>query len=213
VSLETDRIVTAALVHRMADGSERTRTWLIDPGVEIPDRATAIHGITTEKARAEGQPPEVALEELAAELAAFLAREIPVLAFNASFDLRVLRAELERHSLPTLAERLGGPVATVIDPLLIDRGVDRYRRGKRKLVDLMLFYGLPQSDSLHDALEDVRQSIAVFDAIEQQYPEVANLGAADLHRWQVPKHRDWAENFNKWLTKQGRAADVDPVWP
>ncbi|MDR1118033.1 MAG: DNA polymerase III subunit epsilon [Bifidobacteriaceae bacterium] len=208
-----DRVVTAALVHRAADGTERTRTWLIDPGVEIPQRATAIHGITTAKARAEGQDAAEALEEIAAELAGALAQGVPVLAFNASFDLRILQAELKRREIPTLADRLGGPVAPVIDPLLIDRGVDRYRRGKRKLGDLIEVYRLPVSDNLHDALEDVRQAIAVFDAIETRHPQIAALDAADLHLWQVPKQREWAEGFNKWLAKQGRPADADPLWP
>jgi DNA polymerase-3 subunit epsilon len=213
VMADKDRVVTAALVRRRPDGSEETRTWLIDPGVEIPARATAIHGITTEQARAEGRPPEEALEEVAAALAECLSARVPVLAFNASYDLRILEAELARHGLATLAERLGRPLETVIDPLLIDRGVDRYRKGKRKLVDLIGVYGLPQSNNLHDALEDVRQAIRVFDAIELQYPEIAGLDAVALHQWQVPRHRAWAENFNHWLASRGREPDVDPVWP
>jgi DNA polymerase-3 subunit epsilon len=208
-----DRLVTAALVRRKADGGEESQTWLIDPGVEIPERATAIHGITTERARAEGVAPGVALEQIALALAEQLAAGVPVLAFNAAFDLRILDSELRRHGIARLADRLGGPVRPVIDPLVIDRGVDRYRKGKRKLVDLMAVYGVPDSDSLHDALEDVRQSIAVFDAIERRFPEIAALDALELHQWQAPKHRTWAENFNQWLVSKGRDPDVDPEWP
>jgi DNA polymerase-3 subunit epsilon len=208
-----DRVVTAALVRRRPDGSQQTRTWLIDPGVEIPARATAIHGITTERARAEGRRPAEALEEVAAALVECLAAGVPVLAFNAQYDLRILEAELARHGLATLAQRLGGPLAPVIDPLLIDRGVDRYRPGKRKLVDLIAVYGLPGSDNLHDALEDVRQAIGVFDAIERRHQQIAALDAAALHQWQVPRHREWAESFNRWLAARGRTPDADPVWP
>ncbi|MDR2253508.1 MAG: DNA polymerase III subunit epsilon [Bifidobacteriaceae bacterium] len=213
VSWQADRVVTAALVRRHADGGEETRTWLINPGIEIPERAAAIHGITTEMARERGAPPEVALEEVAAALAACLAAGVPVLAFNAPFDLRILDADLRRHELPTLAERLGRPVGPVIDPLLIDRAVARYRPGKRKLVDLMAVYGIPHSESLHDALEDVRQSIAVFDAIERRFAEIASLDAFALHAWQAPRHRAWAESFNEWLASKGRVPDADPAWP
>lgn len=53
--VETDRIVTAAVVRLEADGSvSRERTWLLDPGVAIPEQASAIHGISTERARAHG---------------------------------------------------------------------------------------------------------------------------------------------------------------
>jgi DNA polymerase-3 subunit epsilon len=213
VDSSADRVVTAALVRRRADGTEEVRNWLIDPGVEIPARATAIHGITTERARAEGREPAAALEEIASALTECLVSGVPVLAFNAAYDLRILEAELSRHGLVALAGRLGGPLSPVIDPLVIDRGIDRYRKGKRKLVDLMAVYRIPVSDQLHDALEDVRQSIAVFDAIEAKHPEIATLDGSALHQWQRVKHRAWAENFNQWLKSRGREADVDPEWP
>ena len=49
------RIVTSALV--TIDGSSSDPyEMLADPGVEIPEGAANIHGITTEQARAEGRP-------------------------------------------------------------------------------------------------------------------------------------------------------------
>lgn len=52
VDVTGDRIVTAALVVRdKLTGLSQVRTWIIDPGVEIPEAASAIHGITTEYAR------------------------------------------------------------------------------------------------------------------------------------------------------------------
>ncbi|MDR2567200.1 MAG: DNA polymerase III subunit epsilon [Bifidobacteriaceae bacterium] len=208
-----DRIVTAALVTRAAGAPEQAVTWLIDPGVEIPPQATAVHGITTAKARAEGRQPGEALEEIAGQLVQALMGGLAVLAFNASYDLRILDAELARHGLAGLGERLGGEIAPVIDPLVIDRGVDRYRKGKRKLGDLMAVYGVQPSPNLHDALEDVRQSIAVFDAIEARHSQVAAMESAALHAWQQNAHREWAAHFNGWLSSRGRPADVDLDWP
>ncbi len=65
-----DRLVTAALVWRaepQADGvrPQSVTTWLADPGVEIPEAAAAVHGVTTERARAEGRPVTEALERSA----------------------------------------------------------------------------------------------------------------------------------------------------
>ncbi|MDR0594359.1 MAG: DNA polymerase III subunit epsilon [Bifidobacteriaceae bacterium] len=213
VQIGEDRIVTAALVRRIPGAAEETATWLVNPGVEIPARATAVHGITTERARAEGRDPVEVLEAVAGQLAEALGQGLAVLAFNAAYDLRILKAELERHGLATLEERLGGRVAPVIDPLVIDRGADRYRRGKRALADLIGVYGLGSSGNLHDALEDVRQSIAVFDAIERRHASIAAMDLATLHAWQRKAHRQWAEHFNEWLSSQGRPADVDPEWP
>ena len=67
IDVETDRIVTATLVK--IDGSEvESREWLINPGVEIPDEATAVHGVTTLHARACGDDPAVACAQILTEL-------------------------------------------------------------------------------------------------------------------------------------------------
>ncbi|MBN9328148.1 MAG: DNA polymerase III subunit epsilon [Cellulomonas sp.] len=150
VDVDSDRIVTAALVRRDATSTSIT-TWLIDPGVPIPAEAAAIHGITTEHAREHGRPPRDALEEIAVELAEAFRTGVPVVAYNASFDLRLLDAELRRHRLPTLPDRLYQAARPVIDPLVLDRAEDRFRRGKRKLVDLCGFYRVIESGSLHSA--------------------------------------------------------------
>ena len=48
-----DRIVTAAIVEVTpgADRPSRSSTWLLDPGIDIPAPAAAVHGVTTEHAR------------------------------------------------------------------------------------------------------------------------------------------------------------------
>jgi DNA polymerase III epsilon subunit-like protein len=52
---ESDRIVTAAISLVGAELPGEHHAWLIDPGIEIPAGAAAVHGITTERARAEGR--------------------------------------------------------------------------------------------------------------------------------------------------------------
>ena len=52
------RIVTAyiGLLNSAGEVTEAAE-WLINPGVEIPEAATAIHGISTAHARDHGQEP------------------------------------------------------------------------------------------------------------------------------------------------------------
>jgi DNA polymerase-3 subunit epsilon len=207
-----DHIVSAALVRRVPGGHSDVRTWLIDPGIEIPAAAERIHRISTEQARAHGAKPAQALDELAQCLAASLTEGLPLLIFNASFDLRILGAELTRNGLASLEERIGAVVKPVLDPLVIDRGVDRYRKGGRKLPDLMAHYQVPPSAKLHDAAEDVNNSIAVLDRIIDSHPQLPT-DPLQLHDWQIAEHREWATSFNRWLASKGRAQNVDPVWP
>ena len=214
VSVANDRIVTAALVRRSVWAPDEVRTWLIDPGIEIPENASAIHGITTEHAREFGQPPAIALAEIAQLLAESLAAGEPVVAYNASFDLTILEVELRRNGLPTLAERLGRAVSPVVDPLVLDRHLDRFRRGKRKLVDLCAVYGVDDSDGLHTAEVDVIATLEVLQSMLRRHPDLALMDLTSLHAAQAEAHRAWAENFNSWRLSRGLdGPGAELTWP
>ncbi|MBE9403799.1 exonuclease domain-containing protein [Brachybacterium sp. p3-SID1565] len=210
-----DRIVTVALVHSVAPGrlGETVATWLIDPEMEIPEGAQKVHGISTEHARMHGMKSAEALDEVATMLADALALDVPIVAFNGSFDLAILENELRRLGLPTLTDRVGHVIAPVIDPLVVDRGVDRYRKGKRTLTDLLAHYGIQQDGRLHTADVDVSATLDVLRAIVAAHPQVGVSSLEDLHQQQISWHRSWAENFNEFLRKKGRAPDVNLDWP
>ncbi|OKL52781.1 exonuclease domain-containing protein [Buchananella hordeovulneris] len=214
VDVAADRIVTAALVQRAPGVAETTATWLIDPGVEIPPAAAAVHGITTEHARVHGVAPAAALEEIAQALTAALANGAWLVAFNAAFDLRILRHELTRHGLAPLEERLGGPLRRVLDPLVLDRAVDRWRKGKRTLGVLTQHYQVPVDENLHSADVDVRATLDVLAALVHAHPQVSELSDDELFAWQAAAHRQWAESFNAWRARrQLPGPGADPQWP
>lgn len=213
VDVGTDRIVTAAVVHRDASGT-RVRTWLVDPGVPIPAPATAVHGITTEQARAAGRPPRVALDEVASALVAAWRAGVPVVAFNAGYDLSILDAELRRHGLATVTQRLGRPAGPVVDPLVLDRALEPFRPGKRRLGDLCAYYGVATPDALHAAHVDVVATLDLLAAIVGHYPELADVDLAALQSYQVRQHQAWAQSFNAWRAGKGLpgpGAELD--WP
>ncbi|VEG27502.1 DNA polymerase III subunit epsilon [Actinomyces howellii] len=219
VDPRTDRLVTAAIVSREAPGPEHARrqrveTWLADPGVEIPQGASAVHGVTTERARAQGRPVAQVLEEVAERLATAMSRQVPVVVFNGSYDLTLMESELSRHGLPTVRERLGREPGPVIDPLVLDRAVDRYRKGKRRLEDLCRFYGVESDAALHTAEVDVAAALDVLEEMTRRHPRLADMGLAELMTFQAREHRRWAESFNRWLARQnpGRPG-ADPSWP
>ncbi|WP_163542819.1 exonuclease domain-containing protein [Occultella kanbiaonis] len=207
-----DRIVSAALVGRGPGGTEQ-RTWLIDPGVEIPEEAAAIHGISTAYAHAHGMAPAAALAQISAELVAAFRHGVPVVAFNASFDLTIIERELERHGLATIGERLGSPLAPVLDPLVLDRGLERHRLGKRKLIDLCGHYGVQEQGELHTADVDVAATLDVLAEQARRHPELATRTLPELQRWQTEQHRSWAEDFNADRAGRGLQGAITVEWP
>src|SRR5688500_20167479 len=68
VDVEADRIVSACVVQCGGGHPTQSATWMADPGIEIPEGAAKVHGITTERARAEGRPAAEVVEQVVAAL-------------------------------------------------------------------------------------------------------------------------------------------------
>src|SRR5687768_15652768 len=82
VNVWADRIVTTALVDITPGQRPQLHTELINPGVEIPTEATAVHGITTDHATQHGRPPAEVLFEVTGALALAMNRGVPIVAAN-----------------------------------------------------------------------------------------------------------------------------------
>jgi DNA polymerase III subunit epsilon len=207
------RIVTAALVRLDGPTPTARETWLVDPGIPIPAAATAIHGITTALARAEGIDAASALEKIAEQLVDSLREQRPLVIFNACYDLTVLAGELARHHLPSLAERLGAPIAPVVDPLVLDRHVDRYRKGGRTLSEICRTYRVPL-EAPHQADADATAAARLACRIAERHAGIAAMSAMSLHEAQIGWYADWAAGYERWLRRgPARSAVVDRHWP
>ncbi|GAA2251589.1 3'-5' exonuclease [Streptomyces atrovirens] len=208
------RIVTGAVIEVRAGEPAGRREWLADPGVPIPEDAVAVHGISNERATAEGSPADRVADAIADVLTAHWRAGVPVVAYNAAFDLSLLSAELRRYGLPSLRDRLGGAdPGPVIDPYTIDRSVDRYRRGKRNLEAVCAEYGVVL-DAAHDATADALAAARLACAIAARHPAVAALDPAELHRRQIEWYAAWAADFQDFLRRKGdTTAVIDGTWP
>lgn len=220
------RLVTCSIVEREPDGTLTRHYWLADPGVEIPPETTAIHGISTRQARAEGRDIGEVLTEISDLLFSFLSKGYPVVAYNAGYDLTLLECELARHELPTLRERLGGDITPVIDPYFLDRWGDKFRKGssgKRKLIDLVNLYGCASADNFHNAEDDVLATLRLLDAmvtserltgeIERIHGISGGLGAIsleDLQKASATAHSDLMAFLHR--VKPGIVTESD-TWP
>ena len=200
------RIVTASIVVLGPDGTvEAEHEWLADPGVEIPAEAAEVHGITTEKARAEGRPAREVVGEVAATLQGLFDAGTPVVAFNAAYDFTVMAAECARHGLPQLTR------FPVLDPYVINKQVEKFRRGKRTLGALCEQYGVILTDA-HSSAADALAAAQLLDAMASRFPEL-HKPAAHLHRSQVDWSSAQAANFQAYLRKTKPSAVVEGDWP
>lgn len=200
------RIVTASIVLVDAEGTVlEQHEWLADPGVEIPLEAAAIHGVSTDRARAEGQPVGQVVREIAAVLNRLFAAGIPVLAFNARYDFTVLASEGARHTVPV---PLPFPV---LDPYIIDKQADRFRRGKRTLTAMSEHYGVVLENA-HTSAADVLATLQVAAILAERFPHLQRP-AGVLHASQVVWAARQAASFQEYLRREDPAAVVEGRWP
>jgi len=208
IDVETSRIVSATVAVIDADGVVRERTdWLADPGVEIPAQASAVHGITTERARAEGRMAAEVVAEIVASLRSLLERGVAVTVYNAPYDLTLLNREARRHGVAPLSSP-----APIIDPLVIDKAVDRYRKGKRTLEFAAQFYGVELLDA-HDAGADAIAAGRVAQAIARRYPEKLGADVSELHGLQVGWCADQAASFQEYMRRSRPDFTTSGAWP
>lgn len=209
IDVETSRIVSAHVGLLNAEGVVIERNdWLVDPGVEIPAGATAVHGITTEHARARGVHASEAVEQIVAALRGIFDRGTPVVAYNAPYDFTLLHREALRYGIAPLVAP--GPI---IDPLVIDKAVDKYRKGKRTLELTALFYGVDLLDA-HDAGADAIAAGRVAQALARTHVEELTLEAAELHRMQVQWSQEQAEDFQAYMRREHNPLfTTSGTWP
>lgn len=210
---EEDRIVTASVALVGAGLDPDATDWLVDPGIEIPAKATEVHKITTEMARAEGRDPAEAVSEITELLAAYLKEGYPVVAFNARYDLTMLDRESRRHGVEPLVDMVGDSFQLlVLDPLILDKQQDPYRRGKRKLTDLCALYGVELTEA-HAANADALAAARLAWRLGRDNPEFGELDLPTLHENQIEWARAQAESLQRFFDEQGRNETVETEWP
>ncbi len=210
-----DASVVTACVGIAAASGWNGRTWLLKPARPISAEATAIHGITTEHAEEHGQDRTEALAQIRDDLYRGWEMGCPVVIFNAPYDTTTLDRNLRSAGLGALDIR--GPI---LDPLVIDKAIDRFRKGSRKLIDTCAHYGITlTADDAHGAEADARAACRLAwrlaGAIQPSLPmPLGDISLDDLHQWQAEQYEAQRASFAAYLARQGQQLD-DPSteWP
>lgn len=211
IDVTADRIVTAHVGLLDASGGViRARDWLADPGVAIPHGASAIHGISTEQARAQGRPASEVVSEVVEAVRAMLDAGIPVVAYNAPFDFSLLKYEALRHGVAPIESP-----SPIIDPLVVDKAYDRWRKGKRTLEVVAAHYAV-RLDAAHEASSDAVAAGRVAQALAERFAPWLPNSAHELHTRQIGWARAQAESLTEYFIGIGRLDPqerLDGRWP
>jgi DNA polymerase-3 subunit epsilon len=150
-----DRIIQIAMIKYFADGRpHEEREYLVNPGIPISDEAMAVHGIT---------PADVAnkptFQQLAEEIYKFIG-EADLAGYHSNhYDLPMLMEEFARCGFELDLEGRN----------LVDVQRIFYKMEPRTLGAAHRYYCGSEMAGAHDALSDVKATIAVLDGQRQMY--------------------------------------------
>jgi len=163
VDTSRDRIVEISLVKVMPDGGEVVKTRRLNPGMHIPEEASAIHHITDEDVK---ECPR--FEQVAKSLAQFL-EGCDFGGFNSNrFDLPVLVEEFLRAGVEVDFKKRR----------FIDVQNIFHKMEQRTLVAAYKFYCDKNLEEAHSAEADTMATYEVLKAQLDRYPELKNDVAA-----------------------------------
>lgn len=203
------RVVSATIALLDVTGQAIERyDWLLNPGVEIPEQATQVHGISTEMARTKGTSAAHGIQQIVEQLENMLNRGYPVVVYNAPYDLTLMRHEAKRHGVP-----FPTAISPVLDPLILDKQLDRYRKGKRTLSVVAEHYGV-QLDHAHDSGADAIASGQILQLLSSKYREKLPEDVVELHNLQVRWAAEQAENFQQFMRRSRDPNFIaEGMWP
>ena len=165
-SLIQPRIVAITWFVGPADNpSERVRTFLVRPdGFVIPAGATAVHRITTERAREHGTSLAIVMQQLREDIATLQPQF--VVAHNAAYDIPVVEGEFQRLGLPCPISGLRA-ICTMQTTTALCRIPRRGGGGFRwpKLQELHVKIFARPFDGAHDSSADVGALARCFVAL------------------------------------------------
>ncbi|MGW1623006.1 exonuclease domain-containing protein, partial [Streptomyces sp. NPDC002172] len=185
----------------------------VNPGVPVPEAATAVHGLTDEHLQRNGRWPAPVMHEIAEELAEHAAMHRPLVVMNAPFDLTLLDRELRRHRASALDRWFEASPLLVLDPRVLDKHLDRYRKGRRTLTDLCAHYEVTL-EGAHDAGADALASLELVRALGRRFAaRLERLSPAELHTLQTTWHAAQARGLQAWFTRSGTPETVNTYWP
>lgn len=164
----------------LTDGLGRNlseQSHIIRPdGFTIPEDASAIHGITTGKAKTEGAPVDVVLGDFAGDL---LQADL-IVGHNIDFDVEVVREELERIGAQEASEKLTS--TPVVDTMkeTVELCAIPYPEGEPRKYDTGCEYKYPKLRELYKVLfgkdfENAHDALADIRATRECYEELRRL--------------------------------------
>lgn len=159
VNIATDRIVEISVLKLFPNGNKESKTWLVNPEVEIPKESAVIHGITNEKV-----VTEPTFKQLAPKVSEMIAG-CDLAGFNSNrFDIPLLAEELMRAGIDF----------DMKNRKAIDVQVIFHKKEQRTLSAGYQFYCGKELEGAHGAEADTNATYEILLSQVDKYDDIGN---------------------------------------
>lgn len=159
VNIATDKIVEISILKIFPNGNKESKTWLVNPEIEIPKEATEVHGITNEKV-----VTEPTFKELASKINEMI-DDSDLAGFNSNrFDIPLLAEELMRAGIDF----------DMNNRKAIDVQVIFHKKEQRTLSAGYQFYCGKELEGAHGAEADTNATYEILLAQLDKYDDIEN---------------------------------------
>ena len=154
-----DRIVEISILKVFPNGNKESKTWLVNPEMQIPEEVIAVHGITNEKVA-----NEPTFKQLSKEIYRMI-QDSDLAGFNSDrFDIPLLAEEMLRAEVDfDMKKMVSVDVQTIF-----------HKMEKRTLGAAYKFYCDKDLEDAHSAEADTLATYEVLKSQLDRYPELEN---------------------------------------
>ncbi len=159
INIANDKIVEISILKVFPNGNKESKTWLVNPEIEIPKESSDIHGITNEQV-----VTEPTFKELAPKVSEMIAG-CDLAGFNSNrFDIPLLAEELMRAGIDF----------DMKDRKAIDVQVIFHKKEQRTLSAGYQFYCGKELEGAHGAEADTNATYEILLAQLDKYEDIEN---------------------------------------
>ncbi|MGB5172380.1 MAG: 3'-5' exonuclease [Eudoraea sp.] len=158
-NVSQDRIVEISILKIYPNGNKESKTWLVNPEMEIPEEVIAIHGISNEKVA--NEPTFKTLSKSIYQMI----KDSDLAGFNSDrFDIPLLAEEMLRSGIDFDLKNMHS----------VDIQTIFHKMEKRNLSAAYKFYCGKDLDNAHSAEADTMATYEVLLGQLEKYPELEN---------------------------------------
>ncbi len=159
INIAKDRIVEISILKVFPNGNKESKTWLVNPEMEIPKEASDIHGITNERV-----VTEPTFKELATQVSDMI-KGCDLAGFNSNrFDIPLLAEEMLRAEVDF----------DMKNRVAIDVQVIFHKKEQRTLGAGYKFYCNKDLENAHSAEADTLATYEILLAQLEKYDDLKN---------------------------------------